>query len=303
MTSGHRGRDRPTPSAHYRSLRNADSPVKVTGVDIYFGPGYIDEDEDDEDENDDDDGVQEFIKKRWNLNARFRDDRSNTRITAERFHLVNSRLLMDGINTTRWPDYINDLKLVLKPGGWLQMVELEFRVQSDNGRIPPDDSDPLYRWYRLYLEEMERMGKDPRIGQRLARLMRDKGFENVTTHAHRLQIGRWNEGRPSDTLANQASRSLNSSLVSASLGMDIRANLQRHIAAVSLWAFLRPTRPPMAPATYQALVGPAVDELQDDSLKLYYTLLVTSEPTLSQPWLTSLGTSLLVADPEAVGNG
>ncbi|KAK5111311.1 hypothetical protein LTR85_012206 [Meristemomyces frigidus] len=168
---------------------------EVTGVDIYFGQG--DEEDEDDGEDSDDDGVQEFIKKRWNLNAPFRDDRSRSRIRAERFDLVNSRLLMDGINTNRWPAYVQDLYNVLKPGGWLQMVELELKFQSDNGRLRLDDEGALYSWHRWYYHTMVQDGRDPKIGERLGGLMRQYRFQNVSHRSHRLQIGRWNEGRSS----------------------------------------------------------------------------------------------------------
>lgn len=59
------------------------------------------------------------------MNARFPDDRGSDRLRRETFDLINSRLLAEGINSERWPSFVRELKQMLKPGGWLQMVELQ----------------------------------------------------------------------------------------------------------------------------------------------------------------------------------
>ena len=168
---------------------------KVTGVDI-----FLDRPADDDDENGNGNGngnngveaVQEFVKKRWNLNARFRDDRSEDRLRPETFDLINSRLLAEGINADRWPSYIRELKQMLKPGGWLQMVEMDLLFQSSSGRLR-DDSH-LSRWWQWYSHLLPRMGKNPRIGRELDRLLREEGFENVRYLVLDLPIGDWKEG-------------------------------------------------------------------------------------------------------------
>ncbi|KAI4163323.1 MAG: hypothetical protein LQ342_003058 [Letrouitia transgressa] len=37
---------------------------------------------------------------------------------SNKFDVVHSRLVGGGINRTRWPNYLRDIKRVLKPGGW-----------------------------------------------------------------------------------------------------------------------------------------------------------------------------------------
>ncbi|KAL8769744.1 MAG: hypothetical protein Q9209_004360 [Squamulea sp. 1 TL-2023] len=60
---------------------------------------------------------------------------------ANSFDFVHSRLVGGGINKNRWQTYLQDIKRVLKPGCWVQMVELYYMCQSDNGSIT--DSHPL----------------------------------------------------------------------------------------------------------------------------------------------------------------
>lgn len=168
-------------------------PQQVTGIDIFLG------EEDESDESGDEgssrqhaDSVQEIVKVRWNLNAPFRDDSSDNQLKPETFDLVNSRYLAEGINENRWPSYVRELRQVLKRGGWLQMVEIQFPFQSNNGTLPDDSC--LTRWWQWYSRALGRMGKDIRIGQNLGHLMRQEGFRHVQALSRELPVGNWNNG-------------------------------------------------------------------------------------------------------------
>ncbi|KAI7118080.1 hypothetical protein D0869_02090 [Hortaea werneckii] len=234
------------------SLLEEQENCVVTGVDIYFGQGV----EDDEEDEGDDTGLQEYIRYRWNMNAPFAQDRRREEaLRPESFDLINSRFLDDGINASRWPGYVNDLRKLLRPDtGWLQMVELEFFFQSDSGMLRYDESEPLYLWQQWYTSELRRLGKDPQVGRRLRALMVDAGFRDVRYTPLRLQIGRWNQ-------------------TSASLGATIMRNVVQHIESVSLWPFTGAPAPGrMTTAQYQAMLAGARNQLRDERLKLYYTL-------------------------------
>jgi hypothetical protein len=137
--------------------------------------------------------VQEFEQFRWNLNAKFSDAPKDKQLKAEMFDLINSRFLAEGINASRWRNYIRELRQMLKPGGWLQMAELQLHVQSSSGRLSDDSC--LTRWWNLYVDAMTRMGKDPRIGPRLGRLLQDEHFSDVRPYSYDVPIGDWKAGR------------------------------------------------------------------------------------------------------------
>ncbi|KAK0903576.1 hypothetical protein LTR02_007523 [Friedmanniomyces endolithicus] len=224
---------------------------QVVGVDIYLGSR--DDDEDDDDDEEENDGLQEFEKKRWNLNAPFRTDASTSRLRREQFDLINSRFLAEGINTNRWRPYIRELKELLKPGGWLQMVELELVFQSDNGRLAPSPSEPLFVWSEWYRHTMQQCDNNPRIGRLLGQHLQSEGFDSVSVGPRRLEIGRWNSGP-------------------GLLDTDIRATMSKTIETLLLWpcaGALAGQRPPMSPDQYRAMVQGAQTQLQDDSLRLY----------------------------------
>jgi len=107
------------------------------------------------------------------------------------YDLINSRFISPGIHKNRWPSYVKDLRKLLKPGGWLQMVEYYFNFQSDNGRLT--DAHALSRWYGKYAEAMQQ-DRDPRIGIHLEQLMRQAGLRDVTVRKYNLHVGGWSKG-------------------------------------------------------------------------------------------------------------
>ncbi|KAK0943640.1 hypothetical protein LTR29_004812 [Friedmanniomyces endolithicus] len=252
---------------------------KVVGVDIYLGSRDDDEDDDDDDDEEENDGLQEFEKKRWNLNAPFRTDTSTSRLRREQFDLINSRFLAEGISTNRWSSYVRELKELLKPGGWLQMVELELVFQSDNGRLAPRPSEPLFVWSEWYRHTMEQCGKNPRIGRSLGQLLRTEGFDNVLSGSRRLEIGTWNSGEHWIDGMRYLTGKVDVALGPGLPDTGVRANMSKTIETLLLWpcaGALAGQRPPMSTDQYRAMVRGAQIQLQDESLRLYCQVYVAS---------------------------
>jgi hypothetical protein len=157
-------------------------------VDIFTGQG---DDEDEENDDEGETGIELFVKKRWNLNASFREDKSEDALKPETFDFINSRMLADGIDRDRWPTYVKELHALLRPDGWLQMIETHPLFQSDSGREAP----ALQRWFEWYIEAMNRMNKDARVGARLRELMIDAGFRDVRYSVVKMPIGMWDRGK------------------------------------------------------------------------------------------------------------
>lgn len=81
---------------------------------------------------------------------------------------------------------------VTKRGGWVQMTEIYFNVQSDNGSIT--DQHALREWSRRYLRALEDL-KNPRIGPRLGSMMTAAGLQEVDTRMIQLPLSAWSTGR------------------------------------------------------------------------------------------------------------
>ncbi|KAJ5273247.1 hypothetical protein N7478_008372 [Penicillium angulare] len=107
------------------------------------------------------------------------------------FDLVHSRLLATGIHRRRWPSYVRDILRVLKPGGWVQMVEIYYNVQSDNGAIT--DEHALRRWSTQYMRALEDR-KDLRVGSKLQNYLTGLGLVEVDAKMIPLPLSGWSNG-------------------------------------------------------------------------------------------------------------
>ncbi|KAL5336185.1 S-adenosyl-L-methionine-dependent methyltransferase [Aspergillus crustosus] len=168
------------------------------------------------------------------------------------FDLVHSRLLAAGVNRARWPSYIQDIKRVLKPGGWVQMVEIYFNVQSDNGSI--NEGHALRQWSSQLMRSMEEI-KDLRVGTRLRSLLTVAGFTEVDAKMIPLPLSAWPD--------NPTSRDI---------GAMNGENFTRLLASMSLYPLTRRLRMPQA--QYHDLVSRAQREVGDRRLKAYFPLYV-----------------------------
>ncbi|EOD47288.1 Methyltransferase type 11 [Neofusicoccum parvum] len=75
------------------------------------------------------------------------------------YDLIHSRLVAPGIKRDRWRGYIRDIVRLLKRGGWVQMAEFYYIIQSDSGMLTDDHA--LMQWSNGYRYTMER-DRDPR---------------------------------------------------------------------------------------------------------------------------------------------
>jgi hypothetical protein len=81
---------------------------------------------------------------------------------------------------------------VLKPGGWVQMVEIYFNVQSDNGSLT--DEHALRKWSTQYMRALEDR-KELRIGSRLRNFFETAGLVEVDTKMIPLPLSAWSNGQ------------------------------------------------------------------------------------------------------------
>src|SRR5207247_3343101 len=80
---------------------------------------------------------------------------------------------------------------VLKPGGWLQMVEIYYNVQSDNGSLT--DHHALRQWSTNYFEALGDV-KDLRAPLHLRNLMIEAGFVYLESRMIPLPLSGWSKG-------------------------------------------------------------------------------------------------------------
>lgn len=168
------------------------------------------------------------------------------------FDLVHSRLLATGLNRSRWQSYFQDIKRVLKPGGWVQIVEIYFNVQSDNGSITEEHG--LRQWSARFMRSLEDT-KDLRVGTRLKMLMMGAGLVDVDTRMIPLPLSAWS--------ADPRMREI---------GMANRDNVQRLFSALAHYPLTQ--RQHMPQEEFQALVTKAAQEADNPRIKAYFPVYV-----------------------------
>jgi hypothetical protein len=125
----------------------------------------------------------------YNLNDRLNDPDV---FQSRAYDLIHSRFVAPGINRNRWPSYIRDMRVLLRPGGWIHVAEYLLHIQSNSGRLT--DQSAVYRWWQGYARSMTELHRDPRIGPRLKELVDEANLQDVQAHYIRLPIGGWLSG-------------------------------------------------------------------------------------------------------------
>lgn len=107
----------------------------------------------------------------------------------EKFDLIHMRLLLGAFTPEQWDDVYKKCFQFLQPGGWIEQVELDVRVASDDGTLP--ESSYLHGWGPNFLGCGERCGR-PLDTQETMRVAIEKaGFVNAQEKLYKCPIGPW----------------------------------------------------------------------------------------------------------------
>ncbi|KAI1180733.1 S-adenosyl-L-methionine-dependent methyltransferase [Nemania sp. FL0916] len=164
------------------------------------------------------------------------------------FDLVNSRLVAGGINNERWTGYIRDIFRCLRPGGWIQMVEVDMNAQSDNGALT--DNSALRQWSQTYLHAMAQC-KNPRAPRQLGGWLRSAGFTDVDERMIPLPMCAW-----ADHPRNY------------DIGAANQENVRMLLSSVALYPFTHYLGLSMSITEFHVLVAMARTEAADPTLKV-----------------------------------
>ncbi|KAI4614694.1 uncharacterized protein J4E87_009495 [Alternaria ethzedia] len=183
-----------------------------------------------------------------NLNDPLRDPEI---FKANHYDLIHSRFVFPGIKSGRWNGYIRDMRLLLRPGGWVQIMEYLPIIQSHNGRLT--DQNAVRRWWQEYQGAMADMDRDPRIGRRLKRLLLDNRYRDVNVDIVQLHIGDWSKNE-----------------TQASIGRDSVEMIGDLLESLGLWPFT--SKLDWTAAQFEDLMREVRAELQNVELNLYIEL-------------------------------
>jgi hypothetical protein len=108
------------------------------------------------------------------------------------YDLIHSRFVAPGIKRSRWASYVRDMRVLLRPRGWIQLAEYQLHIMSNNGRAT--EQSAVYRWWQGYARAMTDLHHDPRVGPRLHDIVSAAGFRDVQVQYMRLPVGGWDPG-------------------------------------------------------------------------------------------------------------
>ncbi|CEL06136.1 Putative SAM dependent methyltransferase [Aspergillus calidoustus] len=125
-------------------------------------------------------------------NLRFEiDDATETWVYSQEFDLVHVRSLYGAI--ADWPAFYREALKTLRPGGWIDQLEMSIQFRSDDGTVTDDHI--LSIWSKTFIEAGDKFGKTFQIAERAKGYMQEAGFVNVTEQRFKLPIGSWSKDK------------------------------------------------------------------------------------------------------------
>lgn len=120
------------------------------------------------------------------------DNAEDDWIFDRKFDFVHSRMLLMGIHN--WPRYFAQAWQYLKPGGWVEVQEVQFPVAyADDGSVPPDS--PLLVWSCYVRDAAARGGIDTMVSTRFREMLHKQGFVNIKEKWPKWALGAWPKGK------------------------------------------------------------------------------------------------------------
>ncbi|KAH8897260.1 S-adenosyl-L-methionine-dependent methyltransferase [Thozetella sp. PMI_491] len=88
-----------------------------------------------------------------------------------------------------WVEFHQKVLKHLKPGGWVEQVQLSATVKSDDGSLAPETG--MARWQSIIDQVGEKMGNSFRTCDIQRDAIEQAGFTNITEHRSKIPIGPW----------------------------------------------------------------------------------------------------------------
>jgi len=106
----------------------------------------------------------------------------------DHFDFIHSRIL--NVSIRDWPNYVKQMYKHTAPGGWVELVEGDFRIHSDDGTVTPECGEAQF--LNPLAESGEALGlRMLNVGEDYVKYMEDAGFVDIQMKPFKQPWGRW----------------------------------------------------------------------------------------------------------------
>ncbi|KAJ6178219.1 hypothetical protein N7519_008680 [Penicillium mononematosum] len=107
----------------------------------------------------------------------------------EPFDFIHMRLMLGSFTPEGWDQLYKQCYDALTPGGWIEQVELDVRVYSDDGSLKEDST--LATWGDNFIGCSERAGRSLLTQETMRGAMEKAGFVDVQEKLYKIPLGPW----------------------------------------------------------------------------------------------------------------
>lgn len=121
-------------------------------------------------------------------NCRFYVEDAEKPWTFERpFDYIHVRMLVTGIKN--WPEFFRQAYANLKPGGYIELQDMNFPMKCDDDTALPDS--PMLKWSYYMIEAAHNLGVDLDAANSFPTLLAAAGFEDIRCENYAWPSNRW----------------------------------------------------------------------------------------------------------------
>ncbi|CAI7667785.1 unnamed protein product [Penicillium viridicatum] len=107
----------------------------------------------------------------------------------EPFDFIHMRLMYGAFPPEGWHQLYKQAYDALEPGGWIEQMELDVRLYSDDGSLKKEHQ--LYGWGDMFIRCSERAGRSLRTHETMRNAIMEAGFVDVHEEKYKIPLGPW----------------------------------------------------------------------------------------------------------------
>ncbi|CAI7564089.1 unnamed protein product [Penicillium pancosmium] len=116
------------------------------------------------------------------------------------FDFIHIRLMYGAFPPEGWDQLYKQVYAALEPGGWIEQMEFDVRVRSDDMTLKEEHQ--LSKWGNIFINCAERAGRSLNIHETMRSSIEKAGFVEVHEKKSRIPLGAW----PRDKVLKETGR-------------------------------------------------------------------------------------------------